>query len=61
MEPTPCSTRPISASRTIAAEGNYDNTSIPQPNNADTIAISRMDTDGLNSTPLVYGDAGRHL
>ena len=38
---------------TIAAEGNYDNTGIPQPNNADTIAISRMDTDGLNSTPLV--------
>jgi Flp pilus assembly protein TadG len=38
---------------TIAAEGNYDNTGIPQPNNADTIAISRMDSDGLNSTPLV--------
>jgi Flp pilus assembly protein TadG len=38
---------------TIAAEGNYDNTSIPAPNNADTIAIARMDTDGLNSTPLV--------
>jgi Flp pilus assembly protein TadG len=37
----------------IAAEGNYDNTSIPAPNNADTIAIARMDTDGLNSTPLV--------
>lgn len=37
----------------VAAEGNYDNTSIPQPNNADTIAISRMDSDGLNSTPLV--------
>ena len=38
---------------TIAAEGNYDNTESAQPNNADTIAISRMDTDGLNSTPLV--------
>jgi Flp pilus assembly protein TadG len=38
---------------TIAAEGNYDNTGIPAPNNADTIAISRMDTDGLNSTPLI--------
>jgi Flp pilus assembly protein TadG len=38
---------------TIAAEGNYDNTGIPAPNNADTIAIARMDTDGLNSTPLV--------
>ncbi len=38
---------------TIAAEGNYDNTSIPQPNNADTVAISRMDAVGLNSTPLV--------
>jgi len=38
---------------TIAAEGNYDNTLIPQPNNSDTIAIARMDTDGLNSTPLV--------
>ncbi len=38
---------------TIAAEGNYDNTGIPQPNNADTIAISRMDSDGLTSTPLI--------
>jgi len=38
---------------TIAAEGNYDNTGIPAPNNADTIAISRMDNDGLNSTPLI--------
>ena len=38
---------------TIAAEGNYDNTGYPAPNNADTIAIARMDTDGLNSTPLV--------
>jgi Flp pilus assembly protein TadG len=38
---------------TIAAEGNYDNTLIPQPNNADTIAISRMDNVGLISTPLV--------
>jgi len=38
---------------TIAAEGNYDNTGIPQPNNADTVAIARMDTQGLNSTPLV--------
>jgi Flp pilus assembly protein TadG len=38
---------------TIAAEGNYNNTLIPQPNNADTIAISRMDSDGLISTPLV--------
>ncbi len=37
----------------IAAEGNYDNTGIPQPNNADTIAIGRMDSDGLQSTPLV--------
>jgi Flp pilus assembly protein TadG len=37
----------------IAAEGNYDNTGIPQPNNADTIAIARMDSDGLTSTPLV--------
>ena len=34
-------------------EGNYDNAGILQPNNADTIAISRMDSDGLNSTPLV--------
>ncbi len=38
---------------TIAAEGNYDNTSIAQPNNSDTVAISRMDAVGLNSTPLV--------
>jgi Flp pilus assembly protein TadG len=38
---------------TIAAEGNYDNLGIPQPNNADTIAIARMDSDGLQSTPLV--------
>ncbi len=38
---------------TIAAEGNYDNTLIPQPNNADTVAIARMDSDGLVSTPLV--------
>jgi Flp pilus assembly protein TadG len=38
---------------TIAAEGNYDNTGIPQPNNADTVAIARMDSDGLISTPLV--------
>jgi Flp pilus assembly protein TadG len=38
---------------TIAAEGNYDNTLIPQPNNADTVAIARMDSDGLTSTPLV--------
>lgn len=38
---------------TIAAEGNYDNTSAPAPNNADTVAISRMDNDGLTSTPLV--------
>jgi Flp pilus assembly protein TadG len=38
---------------TIAAEGNYDNTGIPAPNNADTIAIARMDSDGLNSTPLI--------
>ena len=37
----------------IAAEGNYDNTGIPQPNNADTVAIARMDSDGLQSTPLV--------
>ena len=37
----------------IAAEGNYDNTGIPQPNNADTVAIARMDSDGLTSTPLV--------
>jgi Flp pilus assembly protein TadG len=38
---------------TIAAEGNYNNTGIPQPNNADTVAIARMDRDGLTSTPLV--------
>ena len=38
---------------TIAAEGNYNNTSILPPNNADTIAIARMDSDGLTSTPLV--------
>lgn len=38
---------------TIAAEGNYDNTGIPQPNNADTVAIARMNSDGLSSTPLV--------
>jgi Flp pilus assembly protein TadG len=38
---------------TIAAEGNYNNLGIPAPNNADTIAIARMDSDGLNSTPLV--------
>jgi Flp pilus assembly protein TadG len=38
---------------TIAAEGNYENNLAPFPNNADTIAITRMDTDGLNSTPLV--------
>jgi Flp pilus assembly protein TadG len=38
---------------TIAAEGNYDNTGLPAPNNADTIAIYRMDNQGLNSTPLV--------
>jgi hypothetical protein len=38
---------------TIAAEGNYDNTLAPAPNNADTVAIARMITDGLNSTPLV--------
>ena len=38
---------------TIAAEGNYDNTGIAQPNNADTVAIARMVSDGLNSTPLV--------
>jgi Flp pilus assembly protein TadG len=38
---------------TIAAEGNYSNNSIPAPNNADTIAIARMDSDGLQNTPLV--------
>ncbi len=38
---------------TVAAEGNYDNLGIPAPNNADTIAIARMDSDGLNSTPLI--------
>jgi Flp pilus assembly protein TadG len=38
---------------TIAAEGNYNNTGIPAPNNADTIAIARMDSDGLTNTPLV--------
>jgi Flp pilus assembly protein TadG len=38
---------------TIAAEGNYDNTGIPQPNNSDTVAIARMDTDGLTNTPLI--------
>src|SRR6202166_657744 len=38
---------------TIAAEGNYENNLAPFPNNADTVAITRMDTDGLNSTPLV--------
>ena len=46
---------------TIAAEGNYDNTGIPQPNNADTVAIARMNSDGLSSTPLVAGHPGRHL
>jgi Flp pilus assembly protein TadG len=38
---------------TIAAEGNYENNLAPFPNNADTVAITRMDTDGLSSTPLV--------
>jgi hypothetical protein len=38
---------------TIAAEGNYSNPMAPVPNNADTVAISRMDAVGLNSTPLV--------
>jgi Flp pilus assembly protein TadG len=38
---------------TIAAEGNYENNLALFPNNADTVAITRMDTDGLNSTPLV--------
>ena len=38
---------------TIAAEGNYDNTLAPAPNNADTVAIARMIADGLNSAPLV--------
>lgn len=38
---------------TIAAEGNYDNPVAPAPNNADTVALSRMDAVGLNSTPLV--------
>jgi Flp pilus assembly protein TadG len=38
---------------TIAAEGNYSNPLAPAPNNADTIALSRMDAVGLNSTPLV--------
>jgi Flp pilus assembly protein TadG len=38
---------------TIAAEGNFSNGALPAQNNADTIAISRMDSDGLVSTPLV--------
>src|ERR1700733_839131 len=38
---------------TIAAEGNYSNNSIPAPNNSDTVAIARMDSDGLQNTPLV--------
>ena len=46
---------------TIAAEGNYNNTWIPQPNNADTVAIARMESDGLASTPLVSVTRGRHL
>jgi hypothetical protein len=38
---------------TIAAEGNYDNPLAAAPNNADAVAISRMITVGLDSTPLV--------
>lgn len=38
---------------TIAAEGDYSNPLAPTPNQADTVAIARMITDGLNSTPLV--------
>ncbi len=38
---------------TLAAEGDYDNPLATAPNNADTVAISRMDSDGLTSTPLV--------
>ena len=38
---------------TIAAEGNYENNLAPFPNNADTVAITRMDSVGLKSTPLV--------
>ena len=38
---------------TIAAEGNYSNPAAPAPNNADTVALSRMIAVGLNSTPLV--------
>ncbi len=37
----------------LAAEGNYDNPLATAPNNADTVAISRMDNTGLTSTPLV--------
>ena len=38
---------------TVAAEGNYSNPAVPAPNNADTVALSRMIAVGLNSTPLV--------
>jgi Flp pilus assembly protein TadG len=38
---------------TIAAEGNYDNPLATAPNNADSVALSRMDAAGLNHTPLV--------
>lgn len=38
---------------TIAAEGNYANPADPAPNNADTVGISRMDTAGLTTTPLI--------
>jgi Flp pilus assembly protein TadG len=38
---------------TIAAEGNYYSPLSPAPNTADTVALSRMDAAGLNSTPLI--------
>ena len=38
---------------TIAAEGNYDNSVDPAPNDADQVAISRMGPAGLITTPLI--------
>lgn len=38
---------------TVAAEGDYDNPSDPAPNDADQVAITRMISAGLTTTPLV--------
>jgi hypothetical protein len=38
---------------TIAAEGDYSNPMAAAPNNADAVALSRMDAVGLNTTPLI--------